>query len=115
VARDAAEQRPLHRANPSVGFRRVPSERWDTVPAVGPQVTLLYRRQTPSHYVARFGTGGWCEGWGWTADEALTDLARTASDTLPLGIPSAALEDRDALVAWLRVRSGVPVLDDTTH
>jgi hypothetical protein len=29
----------------------------------------------PAHYVVRLGTGGWGEGWGWTVDAALGDLA----------------------------------------
>jgi hypothetical protein len=57
---------------------------------VGWQVTLLYRWPTPSHYIARLGTSRWCEGWGWSADEALIDLARTVAEMRPSDVPSTA-------------------------
>jgi hypothetical protein len=74
-------------------------------------VTLLYHADEPQRYVARLGATGWYEGWGWTVDQALEDLARVGRDVgLPDLLPTAARADESKLVAWLRRRAGEPVL-----
>jgi|tagenome__1003787_1003787.scaffolds.fasta_scaffold20878502_3 hypothetical protein len=76
-------------------------------------VALLYRSRAPSHYVARLGSGGWCEGWGWTANDALTDLAGVVIDVRSPEVPDAALVDVNAAALWLRRRTDLPVLDNS--
>lgn len=76
-------------------------------------VAVIYRPQAPEHYTARLGNGGWCEGWGWTVSEALTDLARVIEDVRPADlVPVDLLADRARLVRWLERRGGEPVLSD---
>lgn len=74
-------------------------------------VSVLYYSRPPQHYVARLGATGWCEGWGWTVDEAVEDLARVIADVgvPPVG-PAVAPIDHPRLVAWLRRHVGEPVL-----
>ena len=72
---------------------------------------LLYRPQAPAHFVARLGEGGWCEGWGWSADGALEDLVSTIECEMPRGVPEAALADRPMLVQWVHRLASEPVLD----
>ena len=78
---------------------------------MGRALKLLYRSKAPAHYVARFGEGGWCEGWGWTADEAIEDLARAIERQAPSGVPDRVSADPPALLEWVRGLASEPVLD----
>lgn len=75
-------------------------------------MTLLYQRRAPAQYTARLGSGGWCGGWGWTAEAAIEDLATAVAQTRPDGVAGAVLADRSALLRWLRRRMPEPVLDE---
>jgi hypothetical protein len=89
----------------------VPFDSQDEV--VRPSVSLLYRHRAPSHYVARLGVGGWCEGWGWSAGDAIADLARAISDERPVDVPVQVLASPIELLTWLGDRTSTAVLDDT--
>jgi hypothetical protein len=74
-------------------------------------VVVTYEPQVPQHYTARLGRGGWCEGWGWSAPQALYDLARVVEDLRPTDqVPADVIGDRVRLVRWLQDRAGTPVL-----
>ena len=79
---------------------------------MGPPVTLIYRPRTPVHYVARLDAGGWCEGWGWTKDDAIADLARVICEVRPTNIPPAVLSRPSELIGWLRSCTPEAALDD---
>jgi hypothetical protein len=71
----------------------------------------LYYVDAPRRYVGRVGETGWYEGWGWTVDQALEDLARVIREIgIPDFVPTAARADKSNLVAWLGRRTGEAVL-----
>lgn len=75
-------------------------------------VTLIYRPGPPSDYLARLGASGWCEGGGFSVEEAIEDLARVVREVQPLDqVPAHTLADHARLMAWLNSRASTPILD----
>ena len=74
-------------------------------------VALLYYADEPNGMSPVSARLGGPKAGGWTADQALENLARVIPDVgLPDFLPTAARADESELVSWLRRRTGEPAL-----